>query len=139
MSKYFSYQELTKSGTAERLKIDNTPPPEIAMHLGELAIFLDGLRDAWGSGIKVTSGYRCEKLNEFVGGSKTSAHPLGYAADTYPSNGKFEEYKKFVVKYCKKYSVDQCILEKSGDSVWVHIGLFNLAGQQRNQIFSINK
>lgn len=138
MSKYFSYKELTYSGTAERLKIDNTPPPEIAEHLGELAVFLDGLREKWGSGIKVTSGYRCEKLNEFVGGSPTSAHPLGYAADIYPSNGKFEDFKKFVVKYFKKVPVDQCILEKSGDSVWVHVGLYNRKGQQRGQIFSLD-
>lgn len=139
MSKYFSYQELTKSGTADRLKIDNTPTPEIAMHLGELAMFLDDLREAWGSGIKVTSGFRCDKLNEFVGGSKTSAHPMGYAADIYPSNDKFEDFKVFVVNFIKDREYDQCILEKSGSDVWVHVGLRNRKGQQRKQCFKIEK
>ena len=139
MSKYFSYNELVRSGAADRLKIDNTPTPEIAMHLGELAMFLDDLREAWGSGIKVTSGFRCEKLNEFVGGSKTSVHPIGYAADLYPSNGKFEDFETFVVDYIKDKSYDQCLLESSGKDKWVHIGLRNRKGEQRRQCFKIDK
>lgn len=139
MSKYFSYIELTKSGTADRLKIDNTPSPESAMHLGELAVFLDGVREAWGSGIKVTSGFRCDKLNEIIGGSKTSAHPTGYAADIYPSNGKFDDFTVFIVDYVKDKDYDQCILEASGKDKWVHVGLRNRKGQQRKQCFKIEK
>lgn len=137
MSKYFSLNELWQSATADKLGIDNTPSPEIAMHLGELARDLDAIREAWGSGIIVSSGYRCPELNEVVGGSKTSAHPTGYAADLQPANGKIEEFKVFIVKYLENKKYDQCLLESSGKVQWVHYGLYNRSGKQRRQIFSL--
>lgn len=137
MSKYFTLKELYQSATADKLGIDNTPSKEIAMHLGELATDLDAIREAWGSAIIVTSGYRCPELNEAVGGSKTSAHVTGYAADLQPKNGKIEEFKAFIVNYLKNRKFDQCLLEASGKTQWVHYGKFNRKGQQRGQIFSL--
>ena len=96
MSKYFTLKEMTYSDTAKRLGITNQPSPLIIAHLNELMVFLDELREAWGSAIKVTSGYRCPKLNKAVKGSSTSAHLAGYAADLQPVNGKMAEFKKFV-------------------------------------------
>jgi putative chitinase len=91
---------------------------------------LDPLTDAWGSKILVTSGYRCQKLNEAVGGSKTSAHSLAYAADLVPANGKIEEFKAFTMKwlYENKLVFDQYINEYSGKSSWVHLAVRNRAG-----------
>lgn len=137
MSKYFSFNEMWQSATADKLGIDNRPSPEIAMHLGELATDLDDIREAWGSGIIVSSGYRCDALNAAVGGSKTSAHVTGYAADLQPKNGKIEEFKAFIVNYLKNRKFDQCLLEASGKTQWVHYGKFNRKGQQRGQIFSL--
>jgi len=96
---------------------------------------LDPLTDAWGSKIFVTSGYRCKKLNEAVGGSKTSAHSLAYAADLVPANGKIEEFKAFTMKwlYENKLVFDQYINEYSGKSSWVHIAVRNREGKQRKQ------
>ena len=136
---YFTIAELCASDTAKKYGIDNTPNPIITSHLQQLINFLNPLREAWGSAIKVTSGYRCEKLNKFVGGSKTSSHMIGYGVDLIPANDKMDEFKKFIVDYMKIRIFDQCIIEKSGKTEWIHIGLYNLKDQQRRMIFNIVK
>ena len=136
---YFTIAELCASDTAKKYGIDNTPNPIITSHLQQLITFLNPLREAWGSAIKVTSGYRCEKLNKFVGGSKTSSHMIGYGVDLIPTNGRMDEFKKFIVDYMKTRMFDQCIIEKSGKTEWIHIGLYNAKGQQRKMIFNIIK
>lgn len=134
MMKWFNVDELCRSNTASRLKINNTPSKEITEHLKELIEFLDNLRDKWGSAIKVTSGYRCPELNEAVGGSKTSAHLTGYAADIVPVNADFKTFWNFVVEYLQDKRFDQCINEHNR---WIHLGLYNNAGKQRKQIFGL--
>ena len=136
---YFTIDELCASDTAKKYGIDNTPNPTIITRLQRLINFLNPIREAWGSAIKVTSGYRCEKLNCLVGGSKTSSHTIGYGVDLIPLNGRMSEFKKFIVDYTKNKMFDQCIIEKSGKTEWVHIGLYNLKGQQRRMIFNIIK
>ena len=136
---YFTIDELCASDTAKKYGIDNTPNPTIITRLQRLINFINPIREAWGSAIKVTSGYRCEKLNCLVGGSKTSSHTIGYGVDLIPLNGKMSEFKKFIVDYMKNKMFDQCIIEKSGKTEWVHIGLYNLKGQQRRMIFNIIK
>ena len=131
---YFTIDEMVASPTAKKLKIDNTPSEEVKKHLQELIDFMNPLREAWGSGIRISSGYRCKKLNSAVNGSPTSVHQIGYACDTSPMNGKMKEYKKFVQNYLKDKKFDQCLIEKSGSTEWVHIGLYNNAHQQRKQI-----
>ena len=136
---YFTIDELCASDTAKKYGIDNTPNPTIITRLQRLINFLNPIREAWGSAIKVTSGYRCEKLNCFVGGSKTSSHTIGYGVDLIPLNGRMSEFKKFIVDYMKIRIFDQCIIEKSGKTEWIHIGLYNAKGQQRKMIFNITK
>ena len=138
MSKYFTLKEMIHSDTAKKLGITNTPPPSIVTHLEELMKFLDDLREDWGSAIKVTSGYRCSKLNKAVGGSTTSAHLYGYAADLQAVNGKMQEFKKFCSEWIKDKKWDQLLLEKSKTDEWVHIGLKNRYGVQRKQIKLLN-
>ena len=131
---YFTISELCNSSTAKQLHIDNTPSAKIKENLTKLIDFLNPLREAWGSPIKVTSGYRCPKLNRAVGGSTSSVHMKGWAADLQPMNGKIKEFKTFVANYLKDKKFDQCIKEKSAFSEWVHIGLYNNFGLQRKQI-----
>ena len=82
LTKNFSLEELTRSDTAERKGIDNSPTAE---HIHNLAALcenvLQPLRDKIKHSIRVTSGYRSEKLNNAIGGSKTSEHSFGKAAD----------------------------------------------------------
>ena len=138
MAKYFTLKEMTYSDTAKRLGITNTPPPSIKAHLEELMTFLDGLREAWGSAIKVTSGYRCAALNKAIKGSTTSAHLYGYGVDLVPINGKMEEFKKFCAEWIEDKSWDQLLLEKSKTTEWIHLGLKNRYGMQRKQIKLMN-
>lgn len=80
--KHFTISELTRSATAQRLGIDNTPSTQVIEALNRLVDnVLDPLRDAWGAPIMVTSGYRCPALNRAVGGVARSQHLLGEAAD----------------------------------------------------------
>lgn len=134
--KHYQPADFAKSTTAKQRNIDNSIIPAHIPHIQELIeTLLDPLTDAWGSKIFVTSGYRCKKLNEAVGGSKTSAHSLAYAADLVPANGKIEEFKAFTMKwlYENKLVFDQYINEYSGKSSWVHIAVRNREGKQRKQ------
>jgi hypothetical protein len=135
--KYFTIKELCYSDTAKLHKIDNTPTEEIINNLTEFTDnVLDVIREAWGSAIKVNSGYRCEKLNKKVGGSKTSSHKYGFAVDLKPVNGLINDFFEFVKKYLIENGIafDQLIDEYSGNSHWVHIGYKNSKGEQRKQI-----
>ena len=139
MAKYFKAAEMLKSETAEKNKINNTPSVEVQQNIEELLEVLDGLREFYGKPIKITSGYRCTELNKLVGGSPTSAHVIGYAADLQPMGDTFEDFKAEVLKWLKKSGVkfDQCIIEKSKSAQWVNFGLYNRKGQQRGQQFSL--
>ena len=141
--KYFSIKELCHSDTAIALGIDNSPSPVIVQHLSELILsLLDPLREAWGTPIFVSSGYRSLRLNKALKhASTTSAHLIGYAADLVPQNKKIEEFKKFVPRWLRENNVafDQCLCETNGKGKqWLHLGLFNLSMQQRKQILNLN-
>ena len=136
MKTYFTISELTKSDVAKQYGINNTPNATETAHLKELIEnLLNPIREAWGSPIYVSSGFRCEALNKKVGGATTSAHKYGYAADLIPANGKRMEFIKFVMDFLKKKNLkfDQCINEYNR---WVHVGLKNRFGMQRKQIFT---
>ena len=139
MAKYFTVAEMLKSETAEKNQINNTPSAEIEQNIEELLGVLDGLREFYGKPIRITSGYRCAELNKLVGGSPTSAHVIGYAADLQPVQGSFEEFKASVIDWLDKSGVkfDQCIIERNKNTQWVHFGLYNRKGQQRGQRFSL--
>jgi hypothetical protein len=131
---YFSLKELCASDVATQRKIDNFPSFTIAQHLAELTEkILEPLRIAWGSPIKVTSGYRCDALNRAVGGVSTSAHRLGYAADLQPTNGKIDEFGRFIKDWLVRNRIkfDQVLFETQGKTKWVHIGLYSSTGTQR--------
>lgn len=133
--KYFTIEELCYSTVAKKNKIDNTPNEEIINNLTELTNeVLDKLREAWGSPIKVNSGYRCDELNKKIGGSKTSSHVKGYAADLVPANGDIDGLVECAIELSKTLNFDQIIDEYSGKSHWLHIGYKNSKGLQRKQI-----
>lgn len=138
-TKNFKISELEYSDIAKKYKIDNTIPDEFEFNAKRLLKFLQDLREKWGSGIIIASGFRCEQLNKLIKGSKTSAHLTCNAVDLYPSNGKFEEFKIFIIKYLEGKLWDQCIIEKSGKSQWIHLGLYNNSGKQRRQIFKLEQ
>lgn len=141
--RYFELNEFIASDTAERKGIDNTPTFDAVNHLEELvAIILDPLREAWGSPLRVTSGYRCPELNKAVGGSRTSAHMTGYAADIQPTDtrrtGKFILFANAWLQE-QGIGFDQSIDEVSGTTRWWHISIRTAEGKQRKQFLSLSK
>ena len=139
MAKYFKAAEMLRSETADKNKIQNIPSAEIGQNIEELLEVLDDLREFYAKPIRITSGFRCTELNKLVGGSPTSAHVIGYAADLQPVQGSFEEFKASVIDWLDKSGVkfDQCIIERNKNTQWVHFGLYNRKGQQRGQQFSL--
>lgn len=122
LSKNFSLHELTKSEAAERRGIDNTPSLTVIDNLQALVDnVLQPLRDKLGP-IVVTSGYRSPAVNVAVGGSPTSDHCLGMAADIEVLGKDNKETAQWILENLK---FTQLILEfyTDGlpDSGWVHV------------------
>lgn len=134
MGKYFSIAELTKSSTAIKKKINNTPTKEVENNLNQLIDnILDPLREAWGQPIIVGSGYRCEALNKAVGGAAHSQHKLGQAADIHTKSDQKEDNKKlFELIKQLKLPFDQLINEYNYN--WIHV---SYSPRNRRQILNI--
>jgi zinc D-Ala-D-Ala carboxypeptidase len=82
LSANFTLKELTKSDTATRLGLDNTPDDAALENLKTLCEkVLQPVRDHFGKSVTVNSGYRSPESNAAVNGSKTSDHCKGMAAD----------------------------------------------------------
>ena len=117
--KYFTIKELCKSSTATYKGIDNTPNSEIVSNLEQLVDkILDPLREKYGKPIKINSGYRCDRLNKAVGGSATSQHRYGLAADI-TTGSRLENKLLFILVQQLNLPFDQLIDEKSYS--WIHI------------------
>ena len=132
--KFFTIKELTKSNEAKRNKINNVPTKQEEQNLIALVEnILDPLREAYGKPIIVTSGYRCERLNKLVNGSKTSQHRTGQAADIRTVEDTIEENKK-LFELIQKLNLpfDQLINEYNYS--WVHV---SYSPRNRRQILNI--
>jgi len=127
----FSISELTFSQTAARNSIDNTPDDEVLINLTQLAWTLQEIRDGIKSPIIVSSGYRGLALNTAIGGSKTSAHMKGMAADISTPSMTPLELAQWVAENIAGY--DQIIHEFGR---WVHLGL---AQAPRGQLLTAMK
>lgn len=122
--KHFTISELTRSATATRLGIKNDPPAAVVMNLRYLVeAVLDPLREAYGKPIYVNCGYRCPELNKAVGGSRTSQHLTGLAADIHVKGESNAVLYELVKKYRLPY--DQLILEMGTvrNPRWVHLSV----------------
>ena len=130
--KYFTINELCKSTTAVQKGISNSPNSQIVNNLEQLVEhILDPLREEYGKPIKVNSGYRCPALNNAVGGSKTSHHMLGLAADI-TGGSKIENKKLFKLAQTLDLPFDQLIDESNFS--WIHI---SYSINPRKQILSL--
>jgi hypothetical protein len=120
LTENLSLNEATKSNTATRLGIDNTPPPAIVERMIETAekIF-QPLRDALGP-IRVSSFYRSPDLNRAIGGSKSSQHCKGEAIDM---QGILATNKMLFNSACDLEDYDQIIWEFGTleEPDWVHV------------------
>lgn len=116
LSRHFMLSEFTRSATAIRHGIDNTPDADSVAALQDLCInVLEPLRRRFGV-IRITSGYRCLKLNQMVGGSRTSQHLFGEAADIHV--GSLETARKYFYFIKDHLLFDQMLLEMKGGKVY---------------------
>ena len=135
--KYFSIKELTRSEAAERYGIDNTPDEKVTKRLERLVdTVLDPLREAFGEPIRVNSGYRCEALNLHpeIGGSKTSEHMFGMAADiTAIGETRIERMAKNqrLFELCISLGLPFHQLIDEYGFKWVHVSYNPAAKEQR--------
>jgi len=116
----FSLKELTQSEYAERHGLNNTPDAKTIENLKRVAELLEQVRVVCGVPIVVTSGYRSPTVNAGIGGSKTSQHCLGCAADIKGVRLGIDEMMKKIVASDIKY--DQLIKEFNS---WIHISVTN--------------
>ena len=135
---HFTIEELYASETAKRLNIDNKPTTQKLINLVYLAAYvLEPLRVAMGKPIRISSGYRCEKLNKAVGGVYNSQHLKGQAVDIC-IDGDIT-FGRNIFDYIKNHlPFDQLIWEhdRSG-TYWVHVSfVFPDFGRNRKQVIN---
>ena len=120
LSKNFSLQEMTKSQTALRRGIDNTPSPPHVSHL-ELRCekVLQPLRDHFDRPVTITSGYRSPELCVAIGSTIKSQHTKGQAADFEIPGVSNMEVAQWI---SDNLEFDQLILEcfTGGNTGWIH-------------------
>ena len=135
LSENFSLIELTKSQTATRKGIDNTPSTEHRDNLKSLCeMVLQPVRDHFNRVVSVSSGYRSEELCLAIGSKITSQHAKGQAADFEIYSLSNKELSDWVHE---NLDYDQLILEywreEDPNSGWVHCS-FNLQGNRKQYL-----
>jgi zinc D-Ala-D-Ala carboxypeptidase len=140
ISKHLSLAEVSRSETAKRRGINNTPSGEHLENFKKLAenIF-EPIREHFGVPIHISSAYRSAELNRAVGGSSSSQHCSAEAIDidmqdTSITNAQIFNYIKDNLNF------DQMIWEFGNDTNpdWVHVS-YESTGKQRKQILKAIK
>ena len=132
LSAHFSDDELTRSNTAIRKGIDNSPDYHVKANLIVLANGLERVRSALGAPMNISSGYRCRKLNLIVGGSRDSDHEKGLAGDfTAASFGTPLEICHRIAQHKAEIGFKQLIYEGR----WVHVS-FPVEGEPKLEILT---
>lgn len=117
--KYFTIKEMCRSSKATELGIQNKPTQAQEENLVRLIEqVLDPAREELGLPIAVSSGFRCQELNDAVGGAKTSEHLHGAAADL-----KCKDNAKLFAILRKQGVFRQLIWEFGNDRQpdWIHV------------------
>lgn len=131
--KHFTIAEMCRSNVAQVRRIENKPDAQQVEALTALVDnVLDPLRERFGRPIIVSSGFRSKDLNGAVGGSKTSQHMKGEAADIYAGT---KQGNRELFELIRKYlPFDQLINEN--DFSWVHVS-YRADGKNRGQILKL--
>lgn len=130
ITKNFTLEELYASDTARAKGINNRPTTEAIGNLTRLAYcLLQPLRDKLGKPIIITSGYRSPALNKAVGGTPTSQHSKGEAADLYSPGMTIKELYNFVKSSGLEY--DQMIEE----GTWLHLSYRKGHNRKENLLY----
>ena len=129
LSANFTLEQLTFSQTAVRKGIDNTPNDTQVANLTRLCTeLLEPAMTFLGTSFHIDSGFRSEALNAAVGGSPTSEHRLGLAADCIPQGVALETAFNTLRK--SNLPFDQIIFECKS---WIHLGMCEEGKTPRHQ------
>ena len=140
LSEHFKLNEFTKSETAIRKRIDNTPSPQHASNLKLVCEkILEPVRKHFGKPVRINSGYRGPALNAAVGGSSKSQHCNGEAVDFEIDGLPNPDLAKWVAENCE---FDQIILEfydpKEGpNSGWVHASYASNGNNRKQKMTAV--
>lgn len=143
LTKNFSLEELVFSQTAARLGIDNMPDADIQQNLVHMAWFLQSLRELVNKNVPsdkpdipiiVTSGYRCERLNKAIGGSSTSEHRFGRAADIICPVMTPKELAEFIRDYMMDEPGFNQLIHEFGE--WVHVSIPEIGVAPKRQVLT---
>lgn len=118
----FTFEELIHSAYAEKYHLSNLPKQDEIKKLNQLATeILQPIRNEFNAPIKVTSGYRSPRVNKGVGGSSTSQHVKGEAADITSSDNK----KLFdtIISLIKSHEIEVGQLINEYNYSWIHVSL----------------
>jgi len=141
ISEHISYKEATRSVTALRLGIDNTPNEYQLQNMEIIAknVF-EPLRKAVGGAIKINSFMRVEKLNQAIGGSSRSQHCQGRAMDLDDTYGHWTNAEMY--HYIKNnLDFDQMIWEFGNDENpdWVHVSYVDADSNRKRCLKAIKE
>lgn len=138
ITQHFKYSELNHSGYAAVNNVRNIAEGVAKQNQEWLAIVLEIIRHHFNVPISITSGFRSKEVNKAVGGSPTSAHVHGSAADVVfrdVAANKIAQRRRAleVAKYLDSIGLlyDQIIWYPS----WIHIGM-RFRGTPRRQVFA---
>lgn len=133
LSEHFTFEELTSSDYAIRHSINNVPTDQdVVANLHTLAQGLERVRQLIGMPLHVSSGYRCPKLNASIGGSKTSAHMRGLAADIVVAGFEPIDICRMLEAHQEDIGYDQVIQEGS----WTHVAFADPEDSPRGEILT---
>ena len=146
ISKHISYKEATRSTTALRLGIDNTPNEYQLQNMEMVAknVF-EPLREAVDAPIKINSFFRCEELNKAIGGvskngKQTSQHCQGRAMDLDDTYGHWTNAEMY--NYIKQnLDFDQLIWEFGTDHNpdWVHVSYIDADSNRKRCLKAVRE
>lgn len=143
LSKNFFLYEFLKSPAAERfpnIQLQQfNPPGYVIENLKVTAALLQQVRDWYGFPIRITSGYRCDDLNKLIGGSPTSQHRYGEAADFEPMDAAGSEvggkdYKRIALWITLTLQYRQLIKEYGTKDApaWLHLAHKDADNKKQN-------
>ena len=146
--KYFKISDFYEDKNAERMNINNKPDEKFIVNIMELTHdLLEPLRGAWGAfckknnlgnpNWKIIAGYRCDYLNKFYEGKKSSPHLKGFAIDFKLSNNEYSIFHSFAGPWLRDNGI------KFDEIIWdfyrnyIHLSIKNNEGKQRSHIKKI--
>jgi hypothetical protein len=123
LTEHFTFEELTHTSHSAFTQAQKACGSTQVDNLRATAKLLEEVRAYFDAPVIIHSGYRCKALNAFIGGSKTSQHLVGQAADFHVEGHSLQDVFDFIRKSTLRFG--QCILEGAAPNhpTWIHLSI----------------